>query len=216
MEYSLIPGTNELVKSNHGGAGTQLFRQHGYHIQHPRWRDYHNGLRTGGLQFFEALAGILTKVFPLGPHVSKPTAEVQAASTANTNLPSVFNIAHADDGFTGGNHDDNHDGPNKAIKLKAFWELLKHVEHEAHRERDPKYRYRHDLELLQQERQINGIRPVFITQYALPQSDQQYNPQQYTAPLLPVASDTIFGIQKKIAFGLLAVVAIVLYFKFRH
>jgi len=79
MQYSLVPGTNQLIQG-YPGYGSQLFQQYGYNIQKPRYRDYYNMLRGDrALQFADSLAQLLLTVYKASHPGAVITPQTQSA-----------------------------------------------------------------------------------------------------------------------------------------
>jgi hypothetical protein len=147
----MVPGTDELVRK-YPQQGAQLFRKHGFHIPHPRYRDYYNGMQTGGFGFFQDLGALLGGI--AGHLGSSPARQAQLGGlNTNANVPGLGNetsqsIAALGAGnnpgagdipaytipFTGDEYS-NAIGNDPAPHIYAYNELLNHLHNEAQRER---------------------------------------------------------------------------------
>jgi hypothetical protein len=223
MQYSLVPGTNQLITS-YPGQGSQLFNQYGYNIRHPRYRDYYNMLRGNqGLSFADSLAQLLTKIWPTGPHATglPATASLPAAASAAApyvapgaigsplyNPASIFNSSnelsaaiknstsnYAGQFGNGGGGQWPSAGPDPLTRLGAYHELLRHMEWRDAQERNPR---------------------LFITNtYLLPTSEFEYQDDQSQLPA-PAVPDNFFAAHKHVIIGVaIAIAAVVLYLKLK-
>lgn len=220
MQYSLVPGTNQLIKG-YPGYGSQLFNQYGYQIDRPRNRDYYNMLRGNqGLQFADSLAQLLVKIWPTGPHATGTPATTPAAlstglalsntpGNAGYNPAALFNSNKAfsksisanetgTSSFIGeryGNGQWPMNGPDPITRLNAYHELLRHTEHWDRQEREPRYFIQNSYLLPGQSFEL----PESYNQASLPQ---------------PEIHDSWFMAHKKmIIISALVIGALVLYLK---
>jgi len=218
-DYTLVPGTNQLIYTNAQNAGTALFKKHGYNIQHPRHRDYYNALRRreGGMDFFSDLGSVITGIFGQGgafakggafasggSNVSRPGAALTASSAGLTPTPTsglfspdIFggSPSYANVGFDGEESGYTSSDPRH---LRAYNELVEHLRRESLREA-----------------QIPYVQYVYTSNgypQALPAA-QQDGLQQDTRDDRQT-QDTIFGIPTQIAYGLGLLIAVWVYFKY--
>lgn len=205
-QYTLLEGTNQLIRK-HPEQGERLFRKHGYNIRHPHYRDYYNGLRTGGMSFFDDLGSLLGGLFgkvastgalntgsstmlstPRTPALSYGTSDGVSSRSLTETIPGTS--------FTG--DESNFAGPNNGYRVRAYHELLAHLDMMARRARDPRF----------------GYPAVYLpfpftvpTQLQLPAADPGPEP----APV----QESFVSRHKKLLIGLAIALVIVLYIKFR-
>jgi hypothetical protein len=206
-QYSLIEGTNQLVRKNQDNAGTKLFQKHGYHIAHPRYRDYYNGLRRHGMTFMDDLSGVLGGLFGAAGAIAKassastPTYVTRYQDTVSASPGGITgSIATLDSGrslgtitpvsssFTGGHNQ------GQGQRVKQYFHLMQHLEREMRHERDPRY--------------LNNL--TYVVGFPL---QEQPIPND-GPPVLPPPDDTIFGINKKLAIAIGIIAVIIIYVKF--
>jgi hypothetical protein len=223
MQYSLVPGTNQLVQG-YPGYNRQLFGQYGYNqINNPGWGDYYHMLQTNrGLQFADDLAQLLVKIWPKGPHATGAPATTPVITGASTSLlspsytpkpwasiDSVLNKSIQTDlrqsssfsgWLSGGQWPGS--GPDPLTRFKAYHELLRHAERMYYRER-PEYFAVNEYLL---PGQIFPVAPEYIND---PQAGQQMQP--HPDDLRP---DNFFQAHKKlIIIAAIVVAALIVYFK---
>lgn len=131
--YSLIPGTNQLILK-HPDQGAQLFRRHGYNIRRPTHRDYYNALRGRNRNsFFNDLGSLLTG---LSSVIGKTTAAKQTGFSSKVSTIPGSTLHLMDSPANAGNSvaDLSFTGPDRGgHRARAYNELMRHLEMQSRR-----------------------------------------------------------------------------------
>ncbi|MGZ3999150.1 MAG: hypothetical protein ACXVIY_00905 [Mucilaginibacter sp.] len=128
--YEMLPYTNQLIQT-HPEHGERLFRRHGWHgIRHPRYRDYYNGMRTGGLEFFDDLIKTAAAIWGKPGNTFTPQAAIPGASGGSAiyspaltstlsyagderRLPGTGQLIYDENHGNGRHNDDHHNGDRR-------------------------------------------------------------------------------------------------------